>query len=285
MKALTKTKGIAIVLAVFLLAGLSIQQSGLSQSKKKIARPVDSNRSFDRAVFQADYDLTWQTLFNILGEYAFDFTVKDRTLGKIETAYVVFSRNSRFSKLSAGVKAFATPPRLFMRKWIDGRMKVHAEIQRLSDSSIQVILRPDIQGWASTLFDDSGVTGEWHQCTSNGKFEFEVFNEIATQLKNKPLTPPPPPISHSAPPSTHTQEPRDTSSDVTTASNLMLQSIPEGAEIYLNDTLVGMTPSRISLPPGEYKVIFRREGYKDYQREFVILRQSDLTVSKELDPK
>jgi hypothetical protein len=44
-----------------------------------------------------------------------------------------------------------------------------------------------------------------------------------------------------------------------------------------------MTPSRISVAAGRYRVVLRKQGFKEYQKEFVILQNSDLTVSTELD--
>ena len=61
----------------------------------------------------------------------------------------------------------------------------------MSQNSSEVVLRPDIYGFAQALSDDSGVTGEWRQCTSNGKFEFELFNELATGLRKEGSMNPP----------------------------------------------------------------------------------------------
>src|SRR5688500_10271611 len=153
------------ILAVLLvMVGLGSRTVG--QERGKIARPVDSEKSFERATFQADQHHVYTLLFKILTKHGFDFVVKDKNLGRIETTYVIFSRHPEFSKLSNGVKSLARPPRLFLRKWMDGRIKIFAEVRRLSQNSTEVVLRPDIYGFASTLSDDSSVTGEWRQCRS-----------------------------------------------------------------------------------------------------------------------
>ena len=104
---------------------------------------------------------------------------------------MIFSRHPEFSKLSNGVKSLAKTPRVFLKKWLDGRIKIFAEVRRLSQNSTEVVLRPDIYGFVSTLTDDTGVTGEWRQCTSNGNFEFELFNELATGLRKEGSMNPP----------------------------------------------------------------------------------------------
>jgi len=266
----------------FLTLGALLQVATVDQLADKIIQPVGSNRPFDRDIFQADYDAVWQTVLRVLSDYQFQFSLKDKPSGKIETGYIIFSRHPQLSKLAAGVKAFGITPKLFLKKWQDGRIKVRVELKGLPDHSAQVIIWPEIQGFASSLFDDTAVTGEWPDCKSNGKFEFELFNEIATQLKRTNQTPPTLPRVTSNSDAT-LEDFKGGHKEAVGSSNLLVQSAPEGAEIYLNDKLVGMTPSRISLAAGQYRVVLRKYGFKEYQKEFVILQNSDLTVSKELD--
>ena len=79
--------------------------------------------------------------------------------------------------------------------------------------------------------------------------------------------------------------PSDHSSDRQGSSNLVLNSVPEGAEILLDRTLVGMTPSRLTIPAGQHHVIFRKQGFKDYERQFTALKDSDLTLLAEMEKK
>jgi hypothetical protein len=250
-----------------------------AQNTGKIARPVDSALSFESSTFQADYDRVWDLLSKILTDDGFDLTTKDRKLGRIETGYVTFSRNPRLSRLKSGVKSLAKTPRLFLRKWVDGKMKVLAEVHRLSQDSTEIVLRPDIYGFACTLADDSSVSGEWRQCNSNGKFEFELFNQLATLLGEK---------ESAIPPKVRQDpEPAELTSVPTTrlegSSALVLDSVPDGAEILLDNRLVGMTPSRLTVSPGSHKVVFRKKGYKGYEREFVILKDTALTIATEME--
>jgi hypothetical protein len=267
----------------FLLAALIsvwLHGSLLAQEKGKIARPVDSDRSFETATFQADDEQVWHLLLRMLSDHGFEFVVKNKDLGRIETNYIIFSKHPQFSKLSNGVKSFAKTPRMFLRKWIDGRIRVFAEVHKLAEDGTKLVLRPDIYGFAATVTDDSGVSGEWRQCKSNGKFEFELFNEIATALRKegsvKPLE-----VTEV------TDEQKATlnaANDVAKrSSTLVLSSVPEGAEILLNNQLVGMTPSRLTVTHGPHKLVLRKKGYKDFVKEFVVLKDSDLTISAEME--
>jgi PEGA domain-containing protein len=274
-----------IILSALLVNG-GLGKLALGQERGKIAPPVDTEKSFERSTFQADEHQVYTLLLKILTDHGFDFLIKDKNLGRIETTYVVFSRNPEFSKLSNGVKSLAKTPRLFLKKWLDGRIKIVAEVRRLSQNNTEVVLRPDIYGFASTLTDDTGVTGEWRQCTSNGKFEFELFNELATRLRKEGLMNPPEVTEVQATPAQEpTVFPPDHSSRSQGSSNLVLNSVPEGAEILLDNVLVGMTPSRLTIAAGPHQVIFRKQGFKDYQRQFTALKDSDLTLLAEMERK
>ena len=248
-------------------------------SQRKIIPPVDTDKSIDRSTFHADYDRVWQTLVDLLTEYGFMFQIRDKSQGHVDTNYVVFSRSPHFSRISNGVKTFAKPPRAFLKKWDDGKMKVFAEVTRAADGSTQIFLRPEIYGFASTLVDDSSVTGEWRQCQSNGKFEFEVFNEIATRLQKKSI-----PLTLEESPAKAKEELSEAPSTIGVVenSNVLVNSVPEGAEILVNNELVGMTPSRVVLKAGKYQVIIRKNGYKKFIRQITVKQGSDLTFSAEL---
>ena len=265
---------LALIFSLFLGASWSQQKTG-------IPRPVDSNRSYGTSNFEADYERVWHGLFKILSDRGFAFFTKDKNLGRIETGFVIFSHNPYFSQFSHGVKSLGKPPRVFLRKWVDGRIKIFAEVRRLAQNSTQVILRPDIYGFASTLSDDSGVSGEWRQCVSNGKFEFELFNELATILRKEGAVNP----SEVTKVPVQVETPRIGAGNPTDDTTVVFTSVPEGAEILLNGRLVGMTPSRLTVAAGAHKVVFRRKGYKDYERDFLIFRESDLTISAEMEER
>jgi hypothetical protein len=274
------------VILKVLLVTACMAKLAFGQEGGKIAAPVDTEKSFERSTFQADQHQVYELLFRILTNRGFEFLIKDKNLGRIETNYVIFSRHPEFSKLSNGVKSLAKTPRVFLKKWLDGRIKIFAEVRRLAQNSTEVVLRPDIYGFVSTLTDDTGVTGEWRQCTSNGKFEFELFNELATGLRKEgSMNPPEVTEVPQKPLPNPVINPLDNSSKRPGSSTLVVSSVPEGAEILLDNVLVGMTPSRLTIAAGSHRVVFRKPGFKDYQREFTALKDSDLTVSAEMEKK
>src|SRR5262245_18244650 len=132
-----------VLMALLLVTG-ALAQPELAQEKDKIALPVDSEKSFERSTFPSDEHQVWTLLVRILTDHGFEFLIKDKSLGRIETSYIVFSRHREFSKLSNGVKSLAQPPRLFLRKRTDGMIKVLAQVRSLSQNSTEVVLRPDI---------------------------------------------------------------------------------------------------------------------------------------------
>jgi hypothetical protein len=248
----------------------------------KIVPPVRDDSNLSQATFPASYDRVWNILAQILSDYQFEVKTKDKAAGRLETGVVVFSRNPHFSKLTTGVKAYSTPPKSFLHKWLDGRMRIRVLMTRMATNSTHVGVEIEIEGFETSVFDDSTVSGDWKECRSNGKFEFELLNDVATHLKRKSTQPlEEGSIPAAAPKSVSSKAVEKEKEDL---ANLMLQSVPEGAEIYLNGNLVGMTPSRLSLAAGEYKVLFRKESYKEFSRTLTILKRSDLTISSELEP-
>ncbi len=59
-------------------------------------------------------------------------------------------------------------------------------------------------------------------------------------------------------------------------------SIPQGAELYLDDTLTGTTPLSLSIPGGKHKLLFRADGREDITR--YIRLQGDAKIEVELQP-
>jgi PEGA domain-containing protein len=271
-----KAKATVCLLAVW----IGLQTTVLGEIKDTVFSASESQSS-DRATFPAEYDRAWQVVLRMLSQYQFEFARRDKAAGRIETGYVVFSKHPTFSKLSNGVRTYCTPPKSFLKKWSDGRVKLVVELHRVSDLTTQVVFQPDIEGFAATRFDDTGVTGEWRLCRSNGKLESELLNDLAAELR-KPQS-----SEASSPGPTDSSEKSDATKspdkNASANSDVIFQSVPEGAEIYLNDKLIGMTPTRLSLAAGEYKVKFRKAGYKEYQKQFMLFPRSDITIGTEMD--
>ncbi len=54
------------------------------------------------------------------------------------------------------------------------------------------------------------------------------------------------------------------------ASQIVVSSVPAQADIEIDGSFVGNTPSTIELPPGEHLVVVKKSGYKDWQRKMKV---------------
>lgn len=67
-------------------------------------------------------------------------------------------------------------------------------------------------------------------------------------------------------------------------STLILTSSPQGADVYINDELIGKTPLSKDMAEGEYKIIFKMQGFNDFERDISVGRNSgDVSVNAELE--
>jgi hypothetical protein len=67
-------------------------------------------------------------------------------------------------------------------------------------------------------------------------------------------------------------------------TSLQVTSTPAGADILVNEEFVGNTPSTIRLKPGEYRVVVRKNGYVNWERELKITG-GDVNLAAELAKK
>ena len=59
---------------------------------------------------------------------------------------------------------------------------------------------------------------------------------------------------------------------------------PKGASIYVDGTqLAKKTPSKISLPPGDYQVELKLEGYNPVTRKVTVEKDTPLTINEALE--
>lgn len=58
-------------------------------------------------------------------------------------------------------------------------------------------------------------------------------------------------------------------------ASVALQSVPSGAEIYLDGQLTGSTPSTLQVPEGNHKISVRLAGYAEWVRDVKILAGSE----------
>ena len=67
------------------------------------------------------------------------------------------------------------------------------------------------------------------------------------------------------------------------ATKVTVQSDPAGAEIYLDEQLVGSTPSILAVAPGKHAFRLHAAGRADWSRQVNVLAGSDLTLAATLD--
>jgi len=69
----------------------------------------------------------------------------------------------------------------------------------------------------------------------------------------------------------------------TGATKITVQSDPSGAEIYLDEQLVGSTPSILAVAPGKHAFRLHAAGRADWSRQVNLLTGSDITLAATLD--
>ena len=64
------------------------------------------------------------------------------------------------------------------------------------------------------------------------------------------------------------------------------QSNPDGAEIYIENNLVGNAPiSQLKFEKGSYNITAKIRGYKDWKRQILVIENSTITIKAELEKK
>jgi membrane-associated protease RseP (regulator of RpoE activity) len=67
----------------------------------------------------------------------------------------------------------------------------------------------------------------------------------------------------------------------TTSTGLTITSTPGGAEIYLDGSFVGNTPSTVNAPTGEHSISVRKQGFQNWERDLAI-SGGNITLAAEL---
>ena len=53
---------------------------------------------------------------------------------------------------------------------------------------------------------------------------------------------------------------------------VLLYSVPDSAEVWVDGSFIGNTPAKLSLSPGKHKIKVSIEGREDWEREIEVLR-------------
>ena len=72
------------------------------------------------------------------------------------------------------------------------------------------------------------------------------------------------------------------SSDSPYTSQIAVSSTPAQADIEIDGSFVGNTPSSIDVTPGEHVVVVKKSGYKDWQRKMKVTGGS-INVAAQLE--
>lgn len=61
---------------------------------------------------------------------------------------------------------------------------------------------------------------------------------------------------------------------------LSIKSMPEGAIVLLKDrSFIGVTPTRVNLSPGKYQLLFKKNGYRDYEASIEVKPDLDIPMN------
>lgn len=62
------------------------------------------------------------------------------------------------------------------------------------------------------------------------------------------------------------------------------QSVPDGAEIYIENNLIGNAPiSQLRFEKGTFNITAKMKGHKDWKRQIMIIENSTITIKAELE--
>jgi len=72
------------------------------------------------------------------------------------------------------------------------------------------------------------------------------------------------------------------STETSSASRISVSSISANADIEVDGSFVGNTPSSVEVTPGEHSVVVKKTGYKNWERKLKVTGGS-VNVSAELE--
>ncbi len=68
-----------------------------------------------------------------------------------------------------------------------------------------------------------------------------------------------------------------------TSAKVQLESTPPGADIQLDGSFVGNTPSDVQVPDGEHSIVVKKSGFKDWERKLKVNAGSTIHLNAELE--
>jgi len=66
-------------------------------------------------------------------------------------------------------------------------------------------------------------------------------------------------------------------------SSVIIKSMPDGAEITVDDKFLGTTPSTVQLTPGEHKIVILKAGFRSWERTMTISPNGSVNLDVSLE--
>src|SRR6266478_6968282 len=66
-------------------------------------------------------------------------------------------------------------------------------------------------------------------------------------------------------------------------SSVIIKSMPDGAEITVDDRFLGTTPSTVQLTPGEHKIVILKAGFRSWERTMTISPNGSVNLDVSLE--
>jgi hypothetical protein len=73
------------------------------------------------------------------------------------------------------------------------------------------------------------------------------------------------------------------SAAISSSAKLQMESNPSGADIELDGSFVGNTPSDVRVPDGEHTITVKKAGFQDWERKMKVTAGSSIHLSAELE--
>jgi hypothetical protein len=86
-----------------------------------------------------------------------------------------------------------------------------------------------------------------------------------------------------APVSALAQSTASSSSNGSVSAKLQMESDPPGADIEIDGSFVGNTPSDVQVTDGEHTVLVKKTGFKDWARKLKVSAGSSVHLNAELE--
>ncbi len=64
---------------------------------------------------------------------------------------------------------------------------------------------------------------------------------------------------------------------------IILNSVPDGADVYVDDNFVGNTPATLKLPAGKHTVKVSQNGYADWSKSIAVFAGSEVNMKAALE--